>query len=388
MNIFMILALCLIFSIYGLINYYIGFRLWQSLGTFLPFLHPMVYWGVFMAIAFSYILGRMATAHLPKTVTTIFTLVGSYWMGAMVYLLLILAAIDLMRFIGWAARLLTKERSQAILNSPFFGAAVVLIVIGIVVYGIYNANHPLVKPYNIVIPKNAEKIDKLHVVMISDMHLGMIVKKNRVTQMVETVNGLNPDVVILAGDIIDEDIEPFIQQNMSGEFRKLKAKYGVFAALGNHEYYGGQIERIVDQLEKSNITVLRDRYIKLEESLYIAGREDRDSRRALGVPRKALSEVLNGIDASLPLILIDHNPSGLQEAEKSGVDLQLSGHTHRGQLFPNQWITQRMYEVDWGYLKKGNLQVVVSSGFGTWGAPMRTGNNPEIVDLNIQFTKP
>ena len=133
------------------------------------------------------------------------------------------------------------------------------------------------------------------------------------------------------------------------------------------------------------IVVLRDQMITVAESMVIVGREDRSKRGFSGEQRKSLAEIMDGIDRSLPILMMDHQPAKLQEAVDQGVDLQLSGHTHHGQLWPFQLITNRMYEVSWGYKKKGNTHFYVSCGVGTWGPPVRIGNTPEIMQINLTF---
>ncbi|HWI54984.1 MAG TPA: metallophosphoesterase, partial [Desulfobacteria bacterium] len=121
------------------------------------------------------------------------------------------------------------------------------------------------------------------------------------------------------------------------------------------------------------------------DSFYIVGRDDKSGSRFTGHKRKNLQDIISAVDRSLPVIVMDHQPTNLGETERAGVDLQVSGHTHRGQLFPNHLITRRIYEVDYGYLRKGNLNVIVSSGYGTWGPPIRVGSVAEIVDINVEF---
>ena len=131
--------------------------------------------------------------------------------------------------------------------------------------------------------------------------------------------------------------------------------------------------------------MLRDSSIKIEESLDIVGREDRSIAQFARRKRKPVAELMVSVDKNFPVILMDHQPFKLEEAERFGVDLQLSGHTHHGQLWPFNFITKKMYEVSWGYKKKGSTHVYVSSGVGTWGPPVRTGNRPEIVHLKLTF---
>ena len=159
----------------------------------------------------------------------------------------------------------------------------------------------------------------------------------------------------------------------------------MFAVLGNHEYIGRETEAAIELMRSGGITVLRDSYFIVENRFVIAGRDDWDRQRFLGSPRQPLTQWLQGIDSALPLFLMDHQPRELAAALAAGVDLTVSGHTHRGQLYPNHWVTQRLYEIDWGYLQKGSLHAIVSSGFGTWGPPVRTSAKSEIVEIKVKF---
>jgi len=203
-------------------------------------------------------------------------------------------------------------------------------------------------------------------------------------QIVDRINSLKPDIILLPGDVVDEDIAPVIKQNCGEYLRLLQAKYGVFAVTGNHEYIGG-VEPAVKYLEEHGVNVLRDRSMLIDNSFYIAGREDRASRGFAGIVRKPLGTILAGINNELPVILMDHQPAKLNEAEENGIDLQLSGHTHHGQLWPFNFITKKIYEVSMGYKKKGRTHYYVSCGVGTWGPPIRTGNHPEIIEITLGF---
>jgi predicted MPP superfamily phosphohydrolase len=202
--------------------------------------------------------------------------------------------------------------------------------------------------------------------------------------IVETINGLEPDLILLPGDIVDEDLRPVINQNLGETLRKLKAKYGVLAITGNHEYIGG-VEEACRYLEEHGITVLRDTSVRVNNSLFVVGREDRSISQFAGKKRKPLEELMTKVDKRFPIILMDHQPFGLDEAVGHGVDLQLSGHTHHGQIWPFQLITKAVYELSWGYLKRAATHFYVSSGVGTWGPPVRIGNTPEIVNIQLTF---
>jgi predicted MPP superfamily phosphohydrolase len=133
--------------------------------------------------------------------------------------------------------------------------------------------------------------------------------------------------------------------------------------------------------------MLADEGLRVGDNFYVVGRNDASSARYSGGSRKNINELLSGVDKSLPVILLDHQPLELGKSEAAGVDIEFSGHTHRGQLFPNEYITNRLFELDWGYLKKGNLNAFVSSGIGTWGPPVRIGSKSEIVNIKVNFNE-
>lgn len=370
-------------SLYGAINFYIGLRGWQAFGRLFPPGYGVVYWLLFSLLAVSFIIGRFADKYLPAAVGDFLTIIGSYWLAAMDVLFFILVFIDLIRLVDRRFTFipaLFKHRLEVA------GLAVLLLATVIIIYGVWNSRNPRLVHYDLTVPKSAGSISELHVVMVSDIHLGRIVHNGRLLSLVQNVNGLNPDLVLLPGDIIDENIGPFVEQKMPDSLRGLNSKYGSFAVFGNHEYIGGHTEEVFRHLQESGVTVLRDSFQKVAGSFYIVGRDERSRVFYGGKRRQALSEIMDGIDRSLPVILMNHQPVDLEGAREQGVDLQLSGHTHKGQLFPFNLLTKKMFETDWGYLRKGDFQLIVSCGFGTWGPPIRIGNVPEIVDIVIHFT--
>ncbi|MDR3584027.1 MAG: metallophosphoesterase [Desulfosporosinus sp.] len=303
----------------------------------------------------------------------------------MFYFLLVITALDILSLLDRFLHLVPVEIKQSL--NPSLGLVVFILVIGIVSYGAWNARHPRVNHYEVSIAKQAGSLKQLHVVMVSDVHLGTIINNSYLTKMVTSINQLKPDLVLLAGDVFDENIETVNKQQMADSFRKLSAPNGVFAILGNHEYISGNAEDTIKYLGEAGVKVLRDSSQKIAGSFYLVGRDDRSGARLNGVKRQDLKTLLQGVNHSLPILLMDHQPLQLAEPAEQGVDLQLSGHTHAGQLFPIEFITQRIFEDDWGYLRKGNFQLIVSSGYGTWGPPIRVGNTPEIVDITIKFNQ-
>jgi predicted MPP superfamily phosphohydrolase len=275
-------------------------------------------------------------------------------------------------------------------HDPGFQGIVRNSVIGIgaivVIAGYLNARTPRIRRLDVTVLKSVQKRSELNIVVASDIHLGTIICKSRLEAIIKKINDLRADIVLLPGDVVDEDLGPVIRQNLGETLRTIKSKLGVFAVTGNHEYIGG-VEPAVRYLREHGIIMLRDEVVTIDDSICIAGREDLSINRFAGKQRKGLEELLAGVDKSKPIILMDHQPFHLEEAEKNGIDLQLSGHTHHGQIWPFSFITKKMYEVSWGYKKKNATHIYVSCGVGTWGPPVRTGNSPEIINIRLEFDK-
>jgi predicted MPP superfamily phosphohydrolase len=379
------LAFALFFSIvltvYGLLNYYVVSRGWYIL----PEEYRLLYALVFIFLAASYPVGRFLERVTLSWLSSSLVWIGSYWLAAFVYIFLALLTIDLLRLINlivpYLPSFLTNDVEQ---TNRVLATTLVIAVVVALVTGHINARRPRIKVLNLTIPKNSHALTSLNIVAASDIHLGTVICQSRLEQIVQKINALNPDIVVLPGDVVDEDLGPVIKQNLGEILRSIQAKHGVFAITGNHEYIGG-VEEACQYLTDHGIQVLRDQTVKLLDSVYILGREDRSIAQFSRKKRMPLAELMKEVDRSFPIILLDHQPFQLHEAEQQGVDLQLSGHTHHGQLWPFSFITKKVYELSWGYKKKGNTHVYVSSGVGTWGPPIRLGNRPEIVNVRLSF---
>jgi len=370
-------------SVYTAGNYYVGLRFFQSIQSFIE-PYSLFYWGGFALFATSLLAARLGKRFYPGDINNLVAIAGDYWLGTVYYSLLVWASADILyfmfNFIHPTARIIKYP-------SLYSGFAVLSLVFLLLLYGTWNARRPRIVHYDITFRKTVRNLPELHVVMVSDIHLGLELGNDRLDEMVGSINKLNPDLVFLAGDTIDEDVRLFINNKMPAILKKLQSRYGVYAVLGNHEHIGGNSKLAIEYLQQAGVTVLVDECIKINNQFYIAGRDDRMAGRMTGNPRLELSRILDGIDRSLPIILLDHQPVNLEEGQRNGIDLQLSGHTHNGQFFPNNLISRRIFENSWGYLRKGEFQIIVSSGFGTWGPPIRIGTNSEILDINISFLK-
>ena len=378
-----IIFFSIVFLIYGLINYYIFIRGWQAIPKDSPV--RTYYLIIFLMLSLSYFAGRFLENRLPAGVCNIFIWVGAYWLGLMIYLLLGVLLTDILRLFNYIIGFFPSFITRNYVRTKEITAIIILLVsIILVIAGRINALNPRIKTLTLKIPKKIENQKHLNVVMASDIHLGTLIGNGRLSYLVNKINSFNPDLVLLAGDIVDEDIGQVIKLNLGETLKMIKSKWGVYGITGNHEYIGG-VEPAVNYLEKHGVIMLRDTAVKLNDSFFIVGREDRSINQFGGKKRKRLSEIMKGVDKSYPIIMMDHQPFGLNEAVENGVDLQLSGHTHHGQLWPFNYITEMVYEVSWGYKKKGNTHFYVSSGYGGWGPPIRLGNTPEIVNIKLDF---
>ena len=244
----------------------------------------------------------------------------------------------------------------------------------------------------------------LKLVLMSDLHLGYHNGRAEFAKWVDKINAEQPDLVLIAGDIIDISVRPLLEENVAEEFHRLKAP--VYACLGNHEYYSGEPRAQQFYLD-AGIHLLRDSVVTLPDygNLTIIGRDDRTN-----VGRKSVAELVptpnpsrgeGGLDTlstaeanqtPLPsggvgggfLLLLDHQPYHLERTAAAGVDFQFSGHTHYGQVWPISWIEDAIYECAYGSLTKGNTRIYVSSGIGIWGGKFRIGTQSEYVVLTLK----
>ncbi len=371
-----LIFISVVLGVYSLVSYYI-----YSRGALVVpvFVRP-AYLPVFVFLSSAFLLGRLWERAKMGPISSLLIWIGSFWLACWVYLFLAFLFIDLLRLIN--------------LFGPFFpapgrgvtGAAVAGAVATVVMGGYINAKIPRVRRLVLGIdprdPASTAPLPPLELVVVSDIHLGTIVNERRLERIVRTINRLKPDLVLLPGDVVDEDIQPVIARNLGETLKKIDSKLGVFAATGNHEYLG-DVTAACRYLDDHGVTMLRDEVVEVG-GWTIIGREDR-SLNWFGKKRKSLDDLLRDVDASRPIILMDHQPFHLEEASEHRIELQLSGHTHHGQLWPVNHITRALYEVDWGYRRKGATHIYVSCGAGTWGPPIRVGTRPEIVSIRLNL---
>lgn len=376
-----IIFISIVLTIYGFGNFYVFYHGLQSLSGY-NWLR-IVYIPFFLFLSLSYIAARVLQSYQHNGISDFFLYIGSFWLAALMYFFLICIGLDILRgvhhFINIYPSFLTFNYEKSKVLIFFFS---IIFVSLLLVYGFINARNPILNKFEISINKVNSKSTKINAVIVSDIHLGPLSCGKWFDNAVERINELNPDVILLAGDIIDEDLKPVIERNLGDHLLNLKAKYGVYAITGNHEYIGG-VEPAVKYLREHNITVLRDTSVLVNNQFYLIGRDDRDIDRFSGKQRKSIDELIKYVDNKYPVIVMNHQPTKLDELVGKGIDLSISGHTHHGQFFPNNLITKMIYEVSRGLINKSGTWIFVSTGLGTWGPPVRIGNHPEIVNIII-----
>lgn len=348
--------------VYGGLVYYIGWRGYR-------WLRPekstrrfkLLYAAVVTLAAASFMFGRMSGS-------VVLGKLGAYWM-AIFYLLILLVPIAHLTVIVLRLTRLPRRGTQR-----WAGIVTLALTAGLMLYGTYNAYTPIVRTYAVDLTAGEAKSGSLRIVMAADTHFGLLSGKDHAERLVRESNALKPDVILLPGDLFDDDIRPFLDQGIDRILAKLEAPLGVYATLGNHDRHDGTVQELIDALTDSGIRVLYDETITVDDRFTLVGRRDYSDSGRL-----PLADVMDGTDLQRPIILLDHQPYELDIAEQAGVDLMLSGHTHRGQVFPGSLITNMIYDNDYGLLRSGEFHSIVTQGYGFWGPPIRIGTRSEIV---------
>jgi len=363
------ILLVIVIATYLFLNYLVGRRLLKSL-TKIRNLNKKVYWGLFIFISSSFFIYQFLNKSLPHIFNQILAFISSYYLSFFLYILILFP----LSFTLTKVLKLKDKRVDLYLIS-------LIIVTLIVCVGTYFGFSPYIKKYDIQVDKPL-KNGELKVALISDLHLGELIGNDRLDKLVSQVNSLDADVVLIAGDLVDSSLEPVIKDNMLLKFKNMKSQFGTYFATGNHDYFGGEASKLSELAQENNITVLRDNSILVNDEFYIIGREDIVSER-FNSERVPLETIVSTIDKTKLSIVMDHNPENVKDSEDNNIDLQVSGHTHGGQVFPGNIITNALFPIDYGYGKFSDTNVVVSSGFGTWGPLIRVGSRSEVVLITL-----
>ncbi len=367
---FFVLILLFMLMLYG----YVTLRGWQALQ---PAGNAKVYFLTISVVLFvSMFVSMIFGNNMPHAVARVLSFLAFTYLLITIYLLMSIIAVDIVRIANsifhFAPTGMIHFRYYAFLVS----SAVIIIAM---IYGHYKFRNPSIVQLDLTAEKPTQN-KELRIVAVSDLHLGVSIDRQMLRRYVKLINFRKPDIVLVAGDFSDRGIRPLMKQNLKEELHKINAPLGVFAVMGNHDFYGENRHIAADYMIECGINVLRDTVALINNEFYVAGRDD-----VSNAGRKKLSEVLKNADITKPIILLDHQPTHLAEAAENNVDLKIAGHTHNGQFFPGNLIVKSIFEVGYGYAKKGNMHLYVSSGLGLWGPQYRIGTQSEIVDITFRY---
>ena len=350
---------------------YIAWHVWVMLPLSALWKSVIIAVGV-LSFAMLFLNFRRAFDGMPLYVAQMAYEVGTSSLIVLLYLVMIFLLLDL-------GRLVHVVPKNLLYHNGYTALSILVLLLGIFVYGNLHYKNKVRVPLEIKSQKPLPREYKL--VMASDLHIGYHNTRKELARWVDMMNAENPDFILIAGDIIDGSMRPVIEERMAEEFRRLKAP--VYACLGNHEFYAG-VPGAKQFYKDAGIHLLVDEAAVVDSSIVIIGRDDRTNMR-----RKPIKELVTNThqpssNTQRYTIVLDHQPYHLDRAEAAGVDFQLSGHTHRGQVWPISWITDRIYECSWGGHQRGDTQFYVSSGIGIWGGKFRIGTQSEYVVATLK----
>jgi len=328
---------------------------------------------------------------------------GSIWLGVLLYSIFP-AALYLSFCLVWRIKK-KRDGEKFNLERPrrvaITAASVGIIFVGITCfYGVVHATNTKVTDYTIEVERKDGRLEELNAVMIADMHMGVNIGSKEMRRMAELINECEPDIVFICGDIFDNIYDALDDPDELIEiYRSIKSKYGMYACYGNHDVaepvlagftfnYSEKKEsdpRMDEFLEKAGIKLLMDEGILIDDSFYVYGRPDK-AKPGKGIEvRKTAEEIKSIVPDNYPVIVLDHEPWELDELAAAGIDVDLSGHTHDGQIFPLNLITAMVYKNPCGLKEIGNMKSIVTSGVGLYGPHMRVGTDSEICNIKIKF---
>lgn len=374
----------MILLVLGGSNVYIAWRVWQGARWVWPCLPFKAAAGaavlMMVLMAAGFMRSRLPLGEGVKHALGTFS---AWWMGAFVYLLLFCVLADGVILLAKIVRLLPWNEQPAV--RLVSSALVIVLTAGTVLYGVHHADRLKHVAYDVHLT-GRDAASEMNIIMISDVHLGAERSERRLENIVKEINEASPDLILIAGDFFDSDYGAIRDPEKAAELLgSLKSSFGIYACLGNHDA-GATFDDMVRFLEQSGIRLLADETVVIDGRINLAGRLDGSPIGGYGGQRrKALEQILPSPNG-LPTIVLDHNPAYVDSYGREA-DLVLCGHTHQGQIFPGNLITNRMYTVDHGYYRRdeNSPHVIVTSGVGAWGPPMRVGTDCEINHIRLSW---
>lgn len=391
--------------IYLLLNLYILRWAYLWMGTCHSILRTLGFRLIF-AVIYVLLSTSLLTGFLiknPKSLHRMLKITGNYFLGIFLYTLIIILLADfgriLLKYVFHASWIHSRTAFTVA------GAICALLILLLSACGIFHAKYIKTTSYDVIINKTIPECTSMKVVLLADTHFGYNAGVLHARELVRKINKQKPDLVCIAGDIFDNEYDAIRNpEKLEQTLRGIKSTYGVYACWGNHDlneeilagftfkHKDGDLSDIKDPhmkkfLEDSNIHILEDESVLINDQFYVIGRKDASLTEKIHETRKAPAQLTEKLDRDKPIIMIDHQPKELQELADAGVDLDLCGHTHDGQTFPGNFTIKLMWENPCGLLIKDNMTNITTSGAGVWGPAMRIGTDSEICSINIQLKK-
>lgn len=391
--------------IYLLLNLYILRWAYLWMGTCHSILRTLGFRLIF-AVIYVLLSTSLLTGFLiknPKSLHRMLKITGNYFLGIFLYTLVIILLADfgriLLKYVFHASWIHSRTAFTVA------GAICALLILLLSACGIFHAKYIKTTSYDVIINKTIPERTSMKVVLLADTHFGYNAGVLHARELVRKINKQKPDLVCIAGDIFDNEYDAIRNpKKLEKTLRGIKSTYGVYACWGNHDlneeilagftfkHKDGDLSDIKDPhmkkfLEDSNIHILEDESVLINDQFYVIGRKDASLTEKIHETRKAPAQLTEKLDRDKPIIMIDHQPKELQELADAGVDLDLCGHTHDGQTFPGNFTIKLMWENPCGLLSKDNMTNITTSGAGVWGPAMRIGTDSEICSINIQLKK-
>jgi predicted MPP superfamily phosphohydrolase len=361
---------------YTIPGIYLFIRIWQ---LFIPKGKRLPYVLTFLFIFAIYPLSNLTGEGSDGIAAKILSPAANYLLPFFLYVFMFVLLTDILLLINLAIRIVPKERVKDKSKMARVFYMIIFLALIVVIAGIINFNTIRSSEYRITVPGRSSQISGLRIAFVSDFHLQEGVPVRFVERFKKEISEIKPDLMIFGGDIVEGDREGEKMVEFEEILRTISTKYGVYGVLGNHEHYSRQEQG--GFFRRSGIEILTDTVIIKDHLFALAGRNDSHTQS-----RKSAGSVAAMAPDSLPLIMIDHRPTETDQISKTRTDIVLSGHTHHGQLFPINLITQQIYRLSYGHLKEGNTHFFVSSGIRLWGFPVRTTAKSEIVVVNVDFS--
>jgi uncharacterized protein len=386
-----LLFISIALSLVGSLHYYVWARLVRDLS-----LPAVAHWGLsallfflFLSVPATFVLSRMHGSSARPVLLATFG-----WIGLLFLIVMLLAVVDVGKLgvtlvSKLALDLPPDDPERRLALTRMLGAGVALVAGGMGTVAAKNGLTELVvKTVNIPLARLPATLSGTTIVQLSDIHAGATIQRSFIERVVAETNALGADVIVITGDLVDGSVDEL--RDAVAPLAGLSAKYGVFFVTGNHEYYSGA-EEWCEELRRMGIRVLRNERVVIgdgESSFDLCGVDDYSAHRFGHGHGANLRAALDGRDPERELVLLAHQPRAIFEAERMGVGLQLSGHTHGGQIFPWNFFVRLQQPVVSGLARFGQAQVYVSNGTGYWGPPMRLGAPAEITKIVLERAHP